>query len=79
MVLSLATLAATLLVRALADPPLRELGVLLVLGTLLLVTLPFVAIGIAPRHAAGPFAYGVESAPGESPVDAFERNLGPWL
>lgn len=76
---SLATLAATLLVRALADPPLRELGVLLVLGTLLLVTLPFVAIGIAPRHAAGPFAYGVESAPGESPVDAFERNLGPWL
>jgi hypothetical protein len=77
--LSLATLAATLLVRTLGDPPLRELGVVLVAGTLLVVTLPFVAIGIAPRHAAGPFAYGVESAPGESPVDAFERNLGPWL
>ncbi len=76
---SLATLAATLLVRTLPDPPLRELGFVLVAGTLLVVTIPFVAIGIAPRHAAGPFAYGVESAPGESPVDAFERNLGPWL
>ena len=77
--LSLATLAATLLVRTMPDPPLTELGVLLVCGTLLLVTVPFVAIGIAPAHPAGPFAYGVESAPGESPVDAFERGLGPWL
>ena len=77
--LCLATLAATLLVRTLPEPPLRELGFVLVAGTLLVVTIPFVAIGIAPRHAAGPFAYGVESAPGESPVDAFERNLGPWL
>ena len=77
--LSLATLAATLLVRTMPDPPLTELGVLLVCGTLLLVTIPFLAIGIAPAQPAGPFAFGVESAPGESPVDAFERNLGPWL
>ena len=77
--LALATLAATLLVRSMPDPPLGELGVLLVCGTLLLVTIPFVAIGIAPAQPAGPFAFGVESAPGESPVDAFERNLGPWL
>lgn len=78
-VLALATLAATLLVRFTPDPPLTELGVLLVCGTLLLVTIPFVAIGIAPAQPAGPFAYGVESTPGESPVDAFERILGPWL
>jgi hypothetical protein len=76
---ALAALAAYLLVRALPDPPLGELGLVLVVGTLLLVTIPFVAIGIAPAHDAGPFAYGLSSRAGESPVDAFERQLGPWL
>lgn len=76
---ALAALAAHLLVQALPDPPLGELGLVLVAGTFLLVTIPFVAIGIAPAHDAGPFAYGLSSRAGESPVDAFERQLGPWL
>jgi hypothetical protein len=76
---TLASLAAHLLVQTLPEPPLGELAVLLVGATLLLVTVPFVAIGIAPAHDAGPFAYGLSSRTGESPVDAFERQLGPWL
>ena len=76
---ALACLAAHVLVQTLPDPPLADLGVLLVGATLLLVTIPFVAIGIAPARDAGPFAYGLSSQAGESPVDAFERQLGPWL
>lgn len=76
---SLACLAATVLVREAPEPPLTEVAVLLVGGGLLLVTIPFLVIGIAPAEVAGPFALGLDSAPGESPVDAFERNLGPWL
>lgn len=76
---ALACLAALLLVQATPEPPLTELAVLLVAGTLLLVTVPFLAIGIAPEHEAGPFALAVGAAAGETPVDAFERQLGPWL
>lgn len=77
---SLACLAAHLLARALPGPVLRELGVLLVAATLLFVTAPFLAIGIAPARDAGPFAFdGLEAQAGESPIDAFERRLGPWL
>jgi len=76
---ALACLAAHVLVQTLPDPPLADLGVLLVGATLVLVTIPFVAIGIAPARDAGPFAYGLSSQAGESPVDAFERQLGPWL
>jgi len=76
---ALACLAAYLLVRVLPDPPLTELAVILVGATLLLVTIPFLAIGIAPVHQAGPFAFGLVSRAGESPVDAFERQIGPWL
>jgi len=74
-----AGLAAYLLVNATPEPPLTDLGILLVAGTILLITVPFLWIGVAPAHPAGPFAFGLESQAGESPVDAFERQLGAWL
>ena len=76
---TLACLAAYLLVQSLSEPPLLELAIVVVAGTLLLFTIPFLAIGIAPANEAGPFAFGLASQAGESPVDAFERQLGPWL
>ena len=76
---ALAALAAYLLLQSLDDPPLTELGVLLVGATLLLITIPFLAVGIAPARSAGPFAYGISAEAGESPIDTFERQLGPWL
>jgi len=74
-----ACLAAHLLVQHVPEPPLTELAILLVAATILLITIPFLWIGVSPTHPAGPFAFGLESQAGESPVDAFERQLGPWL
>jgi len=76
----LACLAAHLLVHALDDPPLAELGVVLVAAMLLTVTVPLLAIGIEVTHDAGPFAYGaLRTERGESLMQTFERRLGPWL
>lgn len=74
-----ACLAAHLLVQDVPEPPLADLGILLVAATILLITIPFLWIGVAPAYPAGPFAFGLETQAGESPVDAFERQLGPWL
>lgn len=76
----LASLAAYLLVNQLDDPPLVHLGVLLIGTTLLFVTIPFVLIGISPYRQAGPFAYDVALPIGdETPLDAVERVITPWL
>jgi hypothetical protein len=49
-------------------------------ASILLVLLPFVAIGIAPSQPSGLFAdEHIERAPGESEWEAFERKIGPWL
>jgi hypothetical protein len=58
-------LAAHLLVQTLPDPPLADLGVLLV-GATLSITIPFVAIGIAPTRDAGPPCLRPVGAGGES-------------
>lgn len=76
----LACLAAHLLVRGLDDARLRQVASVLIGATLLLVTLPFLGVGIAPSRAAGPFAHeGIRPSPQESAWDAFERQIEPWL
>ena len=79
---SLASLAALLLVRSLEGPELAHVAAVVVGVSLLFVTLPLVAIGVAPGIApddAGPFARGVERDEGESGWDALERQIEPWL
>jgi hypothetical protein len=75
-----AALAADLLVHQLSGSRRAQLAALVIAASLLLVTAPFVAIGIAPSREAGLFAQErIERAPGESEWQAFERKIGPWL
>ncbi len=77
---SLSTLAAFLLVNGLGEE-LPDLAALLVGAALLLVTIPFVVVGIAPSARAGPFDPGerIDVSPGESFQDAVQRHVAPWL
>jgi len=76
--LCLSTLAAYLLVSLRA--PVGQLGALLVAATLLLATLPLLVAGVAAFRDAGPFAHErLVAVEGETTMEAFERQLGPWL
>jgi hypothetical protein len=75
-----AALAAHLVVHELSGERRAHVCALVIAGSILLVLVPFVAIGIAPSRSAGLFAYEhIERAPGESDWEAFERKIGPWL
>lgn len=73
-------LVARLLVHELDDRIRPQLAAVAVCASLLLVTAPFVAIGLAPFRPAGLFAEGnLELRPGETDWEAFERRIRPWL
>lgn len=76
----LAALAAHLLAQPPHTTSLRHLCALLIGATLLLVTIPWVLVGIAAHRVAGPFAIdALHAAPDGSFYDAFVRDLAPWL
>jgi hypothetical protein len=73
-------LAAHLVVHELSGDRRAHVCALVIAASILLVLLPFVAIGIAPSQPSGLFAdEHIERAPGESEWEAFERKIGPWL
>jgi hypothetical protein len=74
-----ATLAMYLVMQTLDGTTLMHFGVLTAGAALLLVTIPFIAIGIAPAHSVGPFAIDLVAQPSETPIDALERLIGAWL
>jgi hypothetical protein len=75
-----AALAAHLVVHELSGDRRAHFCALVIAASILLVSVPFVAIGIAPSRPAGLFAQErIERAPGESEWEAFERKIGPWL
>jgi hypothetical protein len=83
-----AALAGHLMATRLAPRRLGHLGALSIGASLLLVTVPFVWVGIAPSRDAGPFRPGEAAALraavselGEGPawVEHVRRRLSPWL
>jgi len=73
-------LAGHLLVRELPDPPLRELALMLVGSAILFVLIPFLIVGVAPAHKAGPFAHDFgRRVEGETLSESFTRQIEPWL
>jgi hypothetical protein len=76
----LASLAALLLVNETPEPLLSHLSTLLIGATLLFVTIPFLAAGIAPSREAGPFTHqGIWPNPSETAWEAFLKEMEPWL
>jgi hypothetical protein len=75
-----AALAAHLLVHQLSGGRRAQLCALVIAASILLVSAPFVAIGISPSRPAGLFAdERIERATDESEWEAFMRKVGPWL
>jgi hypothetical protein len=78
--LLVAALAAHVTVRCLDHPALANFAVLTIGGSLLLVAIPFLVIGASSAYPAGPFAIESLATHGnETPIDALERLVGPWL
>lgn len=76
----LGLLAGTLLTRHVEGPRLGHLGVVLLAGTWLLVTIPFVAAAISPVQQAGPFAHGaVTPSADDTNWDLFLKQVEEWL
>ena len=76
----LATLAGLLLVQRYDDHSLAPLAAVLIGATLAFVTIPLLAIGVAPAHEAGPFAHGaIPLQEGDTAWQTFLSQIEPWL
>ena len=76
----LVCLAGRMLIENEAVPTRAHLAAMAIGASMLLVTLPFLAVGIAPSKPAGPFTRdALRPSPDEPTWDAFERQLEPWL
>jgi len=71
-------LAAYLLLREFDSP--AHLCLVLVVGSLLLATIPLLLAGLGTPRDAGPFSdEGIHTIGDETTEQAFDRQIGPWL
>ncbi len=74
------SLAAYLLLCEFDRPLFAHFCLVLIVGSLLLATIPLLLAGLATPRDAGPFSdRGISAIGDESTEEAFDRQIGPWL